>query len=86
MQGQLLTRIVVQFRGGLVLKAHRLLYHSTLGSRVIKKKKREGAYAVGESGRSLVHSRSCEDRVLDGPASGTKGSKGGPYKYFNPRT
>jgi len=27
-------------RGGLVLKAHRLLYHSTLGSRVIKKKKR----------------------------------------------
>ena len=28
-----------RFRGGLVLKAHRLLYHSTLGSRVIKKKK-----------------------------------------------
>ena len=26
-------------RGGLVLKAHRLLYHSALGSRVIKKKK-----------------------------------------------
>jgi len=26
-------------RGGLVLKAHRLLYHSTLGLRVIKKKK-----------------------------------------------
>ena len=25
-------------RGGLVLKAHRLVYHSTLGSRVIKKK------------------------------------------------
>ena len=29
-----------RFRGGLVLKAHRLVYHSTLGSRVIKKKKR----------------------------------------------
>jgi len=28
------------FRGGLVFKAHRLLYHSTLGSRVIKKKRR----------------------------------------------
>ena len=28
-----------RFRGGLVLKAHRLLYHSTLGLRVIKKKK-----------------------------------------------
>ena len=27
-----------RFRGGLVFKAHRLLYHSTLGSRVIKKK------------------------------------------------
>ena len=29
---------------------------------------------------------SCEDRVLDGPASGEKGPKGGPYKYCNPRT
>jgi len=28
-----------RFRGGLVLKAHILLYHSTLGLRVIKKKK-----------------------------------------------
>ena len=35
----LLRRIVKRFRGGLVLKAHRLLYHSTLGSIVIKKKK-----------------------------------------------
>ena len=26
--------------GGLVFKAHRLLYHSTLGLRVIKKKKK----------------------------------------------
>ena len=29
-----------RFRGGLVFKAHRLLYHSTLGLRVIKKKTR----------------------------------------------
>ena len=28
-----------RFRGGLVFKAHRLVYHSTLGLRVIKKKK-----------------------------------------------
>jgi len=38
-----------RFRGGLVFKAHRLFYHSTLGSRVIKKKKkrcRAGAGAV----------------------------------------
>ena len=39
MVGQLLSRNVERFRGGLVLKAHILLYHSTLGSRVIKKKK-----------------------------------------------
>jgi len=31
---------VKRFRGGLVFKAHRLAYHSTLGWRVIKKKKK----------------------------------------------
>ena len=33
--------IVKRFRGGLVFKAHRLLHHSTLGLRVIKKKKKD---------------------------------------------
>jgi len=33
---------VKRFRGGLVFKAPRLLYHSTLGLRVIKKKKEAG--------------------------------------------
>ena len=33
---QLLSRKVQRFRGGLVFKAGRLVYHSTLGSRVIK--------------------------------------------------
>ena len=42
MSGQLLRRNVMRCRGGLVFKAHRLVYHSTLGSRVIKKKKRTG--------------------------------------------
>ena len=37
---QLLSRNLERFRGELVSKAHRLLYHSTLGSRVIKKKKK----------------------------------------------
>jgi len=37
---RLLRRTVKRFRGGLVLKAHRLLYYSTLGLRVIKKKRR----------------------------------------------
>ena len=41
-QEQLLRRIGERFPGGLVSKAHRLLYHSTLGSRPIKKKKKTG--------------------------------------------
>jgi len=36
---QLLYRNVQRFRGGLVVQAHRRVYHSTLGLRVIKKKK-----------------------------------------------
>ena len=34
-------RNVQRFRGGLVCKAHRLVYHSTLGLRLIKKKKKK---------------------------------------------
>ena len=37
---QLLSRNVERFRGGLVFKALRLLHHSTLGSKVIRKKRR----------------------------------------------
>ena len=40
----LLHRNVQRFRGGLVFKAHRLLYHSTLGLRVIKKSRRNVAH------------------------------------------
>jgi len=36
---KVLRRIVKRFRGGLVFKALRLIYHSTLGSRVKNKKK-----------------------------------------------
>jgi len=35
---QLRHRNVQRFQGGLAFKAHRLLYHSTLGLRVIKKR------------------------------------------------
>ena len=38
-----------RFRGGLVFEAHRLVYHSTLGLSVIKKKKH-----LCEDHRSLV--------------------------------
>jgi len=34
---KLLHRSMQRFRGGLVFKAHRLLYHSTLGLRIIQK-------------------------------------------------
>jgi len=43
--GRGLTASVPMIRGGLVFKAHRWLYHSTLGSRVIKKKKGRGLTA-----------------------------------------
>ena len=40
---QRVRRNVKRFRGGLVFKAHRLLYHSTLGWRVIKRERELGA-------------------------------------------
>ena len=57
------SRFVKWFRGGLVFKAHRLVYHSTLGWRVIKKKKkvevlRDGREPPGQTfslGARLVH-------------------------------
>jgi len=41
LEEQLLRRNVKRFRGGLVFKAHRRVYHSTLGWRVIKKRRSE---------------------------------------------
>ena len=35
------------------------------------------------SGMRFVICRECEDRVLDGPASVGKGSKGRPYKFVS---
>ena len=37
---QLLLKTVKRFRGGLVFKAHRLVYHSTLGLRETQKSKK----------------------------------------------
>jgi len=37
---------VKRFRGGLVFKAHVLLHHSTLGLRVIKKKKKMSGFML----------------------------------------
>ena len=41
---------VQRFQGGRVCKADRLLYHSTLGLRVIKKKKKFKFFRVSGSG------------------------------------
>jgi len=49
---------VQRFRGGLVFQAHRLVYHSTLGWRV-KKKKTRGHTAVGED---VVHGPEQQER------------------------
>ena len=45
------SRNVKRFRAGLVFKAHRRLYHSTLGSRVIKRKKKKSGAGFRKSGR-----------------------------------
>ena len=47
--------VALRFRGGLVFKAHRRLYHSTLGLRVIKKKKKHLA---------LIHEDACSPREV----------------------
>ena len=44
---QLLHIIVKRFRGGLVFTARRVLYHSTLGSRVIDTKQKRGGLDPG---------------------------------------
>ena len=71
-QGQLLYRNVQRFRGGLALKAHRLLYHSALGLRVIQKKKYHDEVALGVAEEVLaLDPRRVEDvvRLHRNPAS-----------------
>jgi len=43
------------YRGGLAFKAHRLLYHSTLGLTVIKKKKKREGSIFPEAGTAAQH-------------------------------
>ena len=44
----------LRFRGGLVFKAYRRVYHSTLGLRVVKKKKKKHGILVTERERKTV--------------------------------
>ena len=43
-----------RFRGGLVVEAQRLLYHSTLGSRVITKKRISEAKALMQADVKMI--------------------------------
>jgi len=49
----LVAKDVKRFRGGIVFKARTLLYHATLGWRVIKKKKNLGELLVAEDASAL---------------------------------
>ena len=51
----ILRRNVKRFPGGLVFKAHRLLYHSTLGLRLIKKKKKTTGTSARCAEPTLTH-------------------------------
>jgi len=54
------------FRGGLVFKAHRLLYHSTLGLRVIKKKKKGAPLSRPRTGAVRTGARKFKGGVRAG--------------------
>ena len=87
--GTLFTEMCSGSEAGVYLRLIVVVYHATLGLIVIKKKKKDASPRHGkeprlatwraqtdwERGRKLM-SPNCEDRVLDGPASGEKGSKG----------
>ena len=60
---QLLYRNVQRFRGGLVLKARRILYQSTLGLRVKKKKKKGLLQMVSPFGRDKVKAGRARGRA-----------------------
>ena len=57
---------VQRFRGGLVFKAHRLLYHSNLGLRVKKESKKEKGFEIWglRGGQGLV-GPAVNDPTLD---------------------
>ena len=55
-------RNVQRFRGGLVVKAHKLLYHSTLGLRVIKKKQKCGLQTLRERSKGERERSSLTER------------------------
>jgi len=66
---------VKRFRSGLVVKAHRLWYHSTLGLKIMKKQKKErGGYRDCRGLDDALHSRLELFHLTLGPR--------GPPAYF----
>ena len=65
----MLRRNVKRCRGGLVFEVHRLLHHSTLGSRVIKKGRRTD---VGEEGTEDAEVATPLQWVRDSLAKGSR--------------
>ena len=62
-----------RFRGGLVLEAHRLVYHSTLGSRVMKKKRSSNTAMLVYGKRENYIKLVTSDRKLKASREGSKG-------------
>jgi len=85
---------VQRFRGGLVFKVHRRLYHSTLGLRVIKKKGVQFAEEIDNSRRQLdglppeaTNSRRLDSLVLPTALGATQGQNDSfcsqlPYTFY----
>jgi len=69
------------FRGGLIFMAHRLVYHSTLGLRVIKKKKKFWLFTTNAAGFCA----SALSRLQGCLAHKKKKKKLGPYRRPMPR-
>jgi len=84
-QQQPLGRIVKRFRGGLALKAHSLLYHSTLGSRAItkKKKKLQCKQAINSFSRRAVNT--AERHALLNPRPRLLHSRAKNIQSLNPK-
>ena len=76
-QVQLLRRNVKRLRGGLVPEAHRLMYHSTLGWRVMKKKRRTSRQSLGQARNGAPK--------LSAHSPGSLSSKHGTYTTFQAR-
>ena len=77
------VRKVERFQGGLVFKAHKLLYHSTLRSRVIKKKKKK------VQARNLLVSERAQNLLVPArapPRSFARGPDRRPRGYLLGRT